>query len=122
MRLLASENFPRAIVIALRQDGHDVAWILEDARGAADADVLARAQRETRIVATFDKDFGELAFRSGLPAACGVILFRIVGSPEAQVRLARDLLRDRADWVGHFATVTNEKVRQRPLPRVDERP
>ncbi|MGV2389743.1 MAG UNVERIFIED_CONTAM: hypothetical protein LVR29_20310 [Microcystis novacekii LVE1205-3] len=26
---------------------------------------------------TFDKDFGELAFRSRLPASVGIILFRI---------------------------------------------
>ena len=81
LRLLANENFPRCIVEALRADGHDVAWIWEDARGSSDPRILARAQIESRIVATFDKDFGELAFRHSLPAHSGVLLLRIVGSP-----------------------------------------
>lgn len=77
MRLLANENFPLDAVEALRANGHDVAWIREDSRGIADDKVLLRAQEENRIVVTFDKDFGELAFRSKLPAASGVILFRV---------------------------------------------
>ena len=77
MRLLANENFPLDAVEALRADGHNVAWIREDSRGISDDKVLLRAQEENRIVVTFDKDFGELAFRSKLPAQSGVILFRI---------------------------------------------
>ena len=63
MRLLANENFPLDAVEALRAEGHDVAWIREDARGSVEEKVLERAQHEERIVITFDKDFGELAFR-----------------------------------------------------------
>jgi predicted nuclease of predicted toxin-antitoxin system len=70
-RLLADQNVPGAVVAALRQQGHDVAWILEDAPGSPDPDVLERAQREMRVVVTFDKDFGELAFRRGLPIRAG---------------------------------------------------
>ena len=33
-RLLADENVPGAVVAALRQQGHDVAWIHEDAPGS----------------------------------------------------------------------------------------
>jgi len=33
--------------------------------------------REGRILLTFDKDFGELAWRAGLPASSGIILFRL---------------------------------------------
>jgi len=80
MRLLANENFPAAAVNALREKGHDVTWIRTEAPGINDKSVLARAQRESRILITFDKDFGELAFRSLLPAASGVILFRLCQS------------------------------------------
>lgn len=66
MRLLANENFPLDTVIALREAGHDVAWIREDSCGAQDEDILRRVQEENRIVVTFDKDFGELAFRRKL--------------------------------------------------------
>ena len=69
MRLLANENFPLDAVTALQENGYDVAWIREDARGSSDEQVLARAQQEDRILITFDKDFGELAFRSRLSQA-----------------------------------------------------
>ncbi|MGH8001185.1 MAG: DUF5615 family PIN-like protein [Brasilonema sp.] len=77
MRFLANENFPGDAVEALRNQGHDVTWIRTDAPGITDPEVLNRAQSDERILLTFDKDFGELAFRSHLPATCGIILFRI---------------------------------------------
>src|SRR5438552_17379034 len=41
------------------------------------------AQTQNRLLLTFDKDFGELAFRAGLPAKCGIILLRFnPSSPE----------------------------------------
>lgn len=81
MRLLANENFPRDEVDALRENGHDIAWIREDARGSMDEQVLARAQEEKLILITLDKDFGEFAFHAKLPATLGIILFRIFQDP-----------------------------------------
>ncbi len=78
MRLLANENFPLEAVEALRNDGHDVVWVRTECSGISDKAVLEKAQHESRIVITLDKDFGELAFRSHLPAAGGIICF---GSP-----------------------------------------
>ena len=77
MKFLANENVAGDAVIALRKKGHDVAWIRTDAPGSKDEAVLARAMAEQRILLTFDKDFGELAFRSHLVATCGIVLFRI---------------------------------------------
>jgi len=77
MRFLANENIPAAVVIALREGGHDVVSVKESMRGADDRVVLARAQTEQRVVLTCDTDFGELAFRSRLPAECGVVLIRL---------------------------------------------
>jgi predicted nuclease of predicted toxin-antitoxin system len=77
MRLLANENFPGDAIAALRKAGHDVIWVRIDAPGISDPEVLAWAQAEDRILITFDKDFGELAFRAKLPATCGIIWFRI---------------------------------------------
>ncbi len=86
--------------------------------GAKDRDVLAHAEAEARLVVTFDKDFGELAVRSGLPASSGVVLFRLHGST-ADVDNVRAVvaLTSRNDWAGHFAVVTDDRVRLRPLPR-----
>ena len=75
MRILAHENLPEDTVTALRRAGHDVVWIRTDVPGSSDEEVLRRAQLENRLPVTFDKDFGELAFRAGLPAAAGVVLF-----------------------------------------------
>jgi hypothetical protein len=47
--LLADENVPGVVVAALRQQGHDLAWIREDPPGSPDAEVLERAQREHRV-------------------------------------------------------------------------
>ena len=116
-RLLADENVPGAVVAALRQQEHDVAWILEDAPGSPDPDVLERAQREGRVVVTFDKDFGELAFRRGLAASVGVVLFRItLTSPDHAVRAAVAAFASRADWTSQFAVVEDDRIRLRALP------
>ncbi len=77
MRILATEDFPKAAVDALRLHGHDVQWVRTESPGIGDREVLAQAQLEKRIVITLDKDFGKLAFRYGLSAQCGVIIFRI---------------------------------------------
>ena len=80
MCLLVNENVSRTVIEGLRQLGHDVLSVKESMRSESDDVILARAQSERRVVVTHDKDFGELTFRSGLPAACGVILFRLAGT------------------------------------------
>ncbi len=117
MRILANENFPRRLVVALRDSGHDVIWIREVDPGVSDSQVLDRAQCEERIVATFDKDFGALAFRAGLPASCGVILVRIrADSPDDLCDRVLAVLQRDSEWQGHFATVETDRVRLRALP------
>jgi predicted nuclease of predicted toxin-antitoxin system len=77
MRILANENFPGDAIAALRERGHDVVWIRTEAPGSSDWQVLTRAKAEDPVLITFEKDLGELAFRTKLPASSGVILFRI---------------------------------------------
>jgi predicted nuclease of predicted toxin-antitoxin system len=117
MRILANENFPLDAVDALRASGHDVAWIRSDSPGASDREVLERAQREDRLVITFDKDFGKLAFHAGLPASSGIVLFRITASSSAHIaQVALAALESRADWAGHFSVVEDDRIRMTPLP------
>jgi predicted nuclease of predicted toxin-antitoxin system len=86
-------------------------------RSARDEEILARAQLERRLIITHDKDFGELAFHWGLPAESGVLLFRLSSvSPEADNQRIVEVLGSRDDWTGHFAVVTDDRVRIRPLP------
>ena len=117
MRLCANENISEDCVVKLRQKGHDVLWIRESAPGSPDADVLACAHRENRLLITFDKDFGQLVFQQGARASHGVILFRIsqISAAVAAERVSAALgLRD--DWSGHFSVVDDFGIRMRPLP------
>ena len=78
---------------------------------------IVSCSRELRVTVTCDTDFGELAFRSGLPATCGVILLRIAWSdPIADNALAVMALTGRDDWTGVFAVVERDRIRIRPLP------
>ena len=61
MRFLTDETFPGAAVDALVRAGHDVVWIGMIAPGMPDTEVFQWAARESRIILTFDKDFGEIA-------------------------------------------------------------
>jgi hypothetical protein len=116
MRFLANENFPGSAVAALEAAGNDVVWVRAAAPGLTDADVLAWAVREQRVLLTFDKDFGELASASQLPARCGVVLFRIPMPPPGAIgRRLADLIARRDDWAGHFSVVEPGRVRMRPL-------
>ena len=99
MRFLANENFPGDAIEALCCGGHDVTWI-----------------RTERILLTFDKDFGELAFRSHLPATCGIILFRIKAPSGIVVaQKVATAIASRPDWAGHFSVVEDERIRMRVL-------
>jgi len=119
MRWLCNENIPRVLVEALRQRRHDVVWIREASPGIADIDVLALAVRERRICLTFDKDFGELAARTPLPADCGVLLLRV--SMRASTASATEIVSaidSRTDWAGHFTVFEPGRIRMRLLPRL----
>jgi predicted nuclease of predicted toxin-antitoxin system len=117
LRLLANENVPDDLVAALRAGGFDVAWMRTDAPGSPDYVVLARAVAEQRVLLTFDKDFGDLAFNYGLPATCGVILLRLRSASSATIAAqVVAILASRTDWVGCFAVIEPHRIRFRPLP------
>ena len=108
--------YPLRAVRALRECGYDVLWLREDAPGSADNDVLSLASEEARVLLTFDKDFGELAFRSRLPANCGVILFRIpMISAKSIAEFIIEVLASRSDWPGQFSVVKFDRIRMKPL-------
>jgi len=92
MKILANENLPRLAVEDLRALGHDVLWVAESSPALTDRDVLDLAVRERRVLLTMDKDFGELAFRSKLPADCGIVLVRVPPIPTQVVHACRALL------------------------------
>lgn len=88
--------------------------------GSSDREVLERAADDERILVTLDKDFGELAFRSRLPASSGIVLLRIAApEPSVLTRIAVAALEARDDWAGHFSVVEHDRIRMTPLPSRD---
>lgn len=86
MRWIVNENVSGTVFRTMRERGHDVLSVKESLRGTGDSDILGRAQAEQRVLVTHDKDFGELAFRFGLPATSGVILVSAGRFPEHDSR------------------------------------
>jgi predicted nuclease of predicted toxin-antitoxin system len=116
-KFLANENVPIEVVEAARQAGHDMAWIAESSAGANDDAVLAASLTERRVLLTFDKDFGEMVFRQGKNASCGVILLRpTIRDPDYVARFALATIGQEVAWEGHFAVAEEGKMRVVPLP------
>ena len=117
LRFYADENISKLLVDTLRAEGHGVAWVAADAPSTDDEQVLEQAQVNTRIVITFDKDFGELAFRDRIDALNGVILLRLRNQdPEYVTTVVMAALSLRSDWAGHFSVIEDAAIRMTDLP------
>ena len=114
---------PRASLLALRTDGHDVLAVAEGSPGIADPDVLRLSIAEDRILMTFDRDFGSLVFQTTSSAEPGVILFRfvpVVSADEPAHVLMALIEQTSLSFAGRFTVVDRDRVRQRQLPRADD--
>jgi len=117
MQFLADENVPGPVVAALRDAGVDVTWIAESHPGADDEQVLTLAASNGRVLVTFDKDCGEMVFRRGRGASCGVILFRTrLRSPSHLCRFVRSVLSEPVQWNDAFSVAEPGRIRSVPLP------
>lgn len=63
MRFLVDECTGPAVAKWLKDLGHEVFSIYDEARGATDEDILIKAFAEDWILVTNDKDFGEMIYR-----------------------------------------------------------
>jgi hypothetical protein len=60
----------------------------------------------------------DVAWRAGLPAPCGIVLFRLpMASPNDAGRVIAAILDARSDWQGQFSVVEPGRVRMRQLPK-----
>ena len=93
--------------------GHDVHWCGAWSEDPGDEEILGIAHRESRILVTLDKDFGEMVVRQGLPHS-GII--RLVGiRARQQASACQNVLRKYA-WelnAGALVTVDLRRVRIR---------
>ncbi len=115
MRILANENVPKCAVVDLRSQGHDVAWMGEDAPSTADEFVIGRAMAEDRVLLTLDKDFGELVIKRGLPVSCGLVLLRVPPVPAIILAEVRRAFADSMVGPGKFVVVEPGRIRERLL-------
>jgi predicted nuclease of predicted toxin-antitoxin system len=116
MKFLADENMDVAIVERLRQDGHQVWYVVEMDPGIPDDEVLALANREGAILITADKDFGELVFRLRY-LATGIILIRLAGlsiSAKSDI-VAMTIKEHESELLSSFTVVAPTSIRIRKL-------
>lgn len=94
--------------------GHDVRLVGESNPRHSDETILGLAYQDGRLVATLDKDFGELVFVQRRPHA-GIVRFLDMPIAE-QVAAMRELLSNyRADLEsGAMIVVTRGRIRVRP--------
>jgi predicted nuclease of predicted toxin-antitoxin system len=79
VRFLADGGISPKTVEFLRQRGHDGVHLRElQMQRATDLEVVARARDESRVVLTFDLDFGEV-LALGVLNRPSVIIFRLSG-------------------------------------------
>jgi predicted nuclease of predicted toxin-antitoxin system len=108
MRFLVDECVGPSVAEWLRQQGHEVFSIYEQARGLDDEAILERALRENWIVITNDKGFGELVRREGRPHR-GVVLMRLgCESAGEMIDALQRLLREYGGRLADGLTVVTE--------------
>lgn len=112
MRFLVDECTGPKVAVYLREKGHDVFSVFEEARGSTDAEILKRAVREDRILITNDKDFGEMIYRER-HSHRGVVLLRLDDERAAnRIRVLEQLIENHAEKLpGRFVTATETNVR-----------
>jgi predicted nuclease of predicted toxin-antitoxin system len=114
MNFLLDQSVDARLVAWLTARGHDAKRIGRDyPHGLPDREVLAIAQRESRILITDDRDFGELVFRHRQPHT-GIIYLRLA-SYSLALTTARleEVLTNHASWLDRFLVVTPASVRER---------
>ena len=112
MKFLVDECTGPAVARCLRDHGHDVFSIYEEARGLDDESILKKAVEEQRIVVTNDTDFGKLVFHE-TQVHTGVILLRLEDNRSAnKIFVLQQLLSQYANQLEqHFVVASETNVR-----------
>lgn len=112
MRFMVDECVGPRVAEWLRDGGHDVYSVFDQARGTCDEWLVEKSYAEKRILITCDRDFGELIVRQNMPHH-GVIFLRLADQRPASVAaVLSKLLSTYADRiVDRFVVVTETTVR-----------
>ena len=112
MRFLVDESTGPAVAEWLRQQGHDVFSVYDEARGMDDNGIIQKASTENWILVTNDKDFGEKVYRERRPHK-GVVLLRLDDErADVKIETIKRLLENYTDRLpGQFVVVTENRIR-----------
>jgi predicted nuclease of predicted toxin-antitoxin system len=116
IKFMADVNIEKGIVECLLKHGFDVKWIPDYNCEMNDADLLAMANNEKRILITNDKDFGELVFLRK-QNAFGIILLRVKAqNTKMKVALLEKLILNyKKKLPNHFIRISKNKFKFIPM-------
>ena len=112
MRFLVDESTGPWVAQWLREHGHEVFSVFDEARGINDDDIIQKALAENWVLLTNDKDFGDKIFRDQKPHK-GVVLLRLDDERAVvKIEVIERLLEHYADRLeDQFVVVTEKAVR-----------
>lgn len=113
-RFLADVGVSGRVVSWLRNNGHDVVRLVEDRlHRMPDENIFAKCHRESRILLTFDLDFGEI-IASSRGVVVSVVLFRLTDtSPPFLIRRLDRVLQESLPALTEGAIIVVEDGRHR---------
>ncbi|HLF96301.1 MAG TPA: DUF5615 family PIN-like protein [Methylococcaceae bacterium] len=93
MKFLVDAQLPRRLALWLAENGHDALHTLDLPLGnhTSDAEIIARADREQRVVVTKDDDFVQSFLLSGEPARLLLIATGNVSNAELEKLIRENL-------------------------------
>jgi len=111
VKFLVDRCAGKRIAAWLEKQGHDVAAAWDEEPDPGDAELLARAAREERVLVTMDEDFGRHVFARG-SRHCGLVRLPEVPA-ERRVALMKAVLEQHARELDERAVITvrGERVR-----------
>lgn len=112
MKFLVDECTGPTVARWLRQQGHDVFSVYDQARGMPDDEIIQMAVAQRRILITNDKDFGERIYRDHRPHR-GLILLRLEDErAPSKIAVLSHLLTQYANRIDEaFVVVSEQRVR-----------
>ncbi|OFY67351.1 MAG: hypothetical protein A3H98_05710 [Bacteroidetes bacterium RIFCSPLOWO2_02_FULL_36_8] len=114
--IIADEQIPSKMIMALRENAIHVLSVKEDFAGLSDEDIITLSNERKLIILTEDKDFGEWIFAHGRKG-CGVLFLRYRFSETNKITetLINLIIDKREKLFYHFTTLTIYKIRTREI-------
>ena len=118
LRFLADENFPMASYKLLVELGYAIEHIIPDYSGLPDEEVIKLANRNNRIILTFDSDFGDLIYKDALYPP-GLIYFRwnLFAPKEPGYYLHQLLIEGEIEFLARITVIKRDGIRQRIMSK-----